>query len=180
MMKLIDSSWTLFLDRDGVINERNFDGYITSVDQFKFIDGSLEALVGLSQYFAKVIVVTNQQGVEKKIMSLRNLKTIHRYMKDEVIKKGGNIDAILYATCLKEAKKNRRKPNPAMALEAKEMFPEIDFKKSIMIGDTDSDVKFGINLGMKTVVIKSEEEIKEQSDLVVNNLLEFYQKIKTL
>ena len=180
MITSIDSDWTLFLDRDGVINERNFDGYITDVKDFKFKKGSLEAIVGLRSIFSRIIIVTNQQGVGKKIMSLRNVKAIHRYMEKEVESHGGKIDAILVATCLKSQTNNRRKPNPNMAIEAKELFPEINFEKSIMVGDTDSDIKFGTNIGMKTVLIKSKEVITEKADWEVNSLLEFYQKIKTV
>lgn len=178
MIKSIDSNWTLFLDRDGVINERNFDGYITSVDEFKFIDGSLEAIVGLSTLFSKIIVVTNQQGVGKKIMSIRNLNDIHRYMKQKVSAHGGKIDAVFQATCLKEEKENRRKPNSKMALEAMSIFPDIDFKKSVMVGDTDGDIKFGTNLGMKTVLVRSKENVNTQADMTVDSLHDFYHQIK--
>ncbi|MFT5581380.1 MAG: D-glycero-D-manno-heptose 1,7-bisphosphate phosphatase, partial [Psychromonas sp.] len=56
-------------------------------------------------------------------------------------------------------------------------FKEIDFTKSIMVGDTDSDIVFGQNLGMKTVLVKSNEKTTVTADLIVTNLAEL---VKTL
>lgn len=177
----IDKSWTLFLDRDGVINERNFQGYISAPDQFKFKNGVLEAFESLGTIFGKIVLVTNQQGVAKNIMSERNLTEVHRYMSQELKSKSNfELDAIFTATNFKGAENDRRKPNRAMALEAKELFPSIDFKKSIMVGDTDSDIKFGTNLGMKTVLVESDEVVSVKSDIVVNSLNEFAILLKEL
>lgn len=166
----VDNSWTLFLDRDGVINYRNFEGYITDVNDFIFLPNVLDAIAKLSQIFGRIIVVTNQQGVGKKIMSKSNLEEIHRYMIDEINRHGGKIDAIFVATNLKGAKTDRRKPNSDMALEAQQKFPAIDFKKSMMVGDTESDIKFGINLGMKTTLIRSKEKVSIEPDFSLNSL----------
>ena len=177
----IDKSWTLFLDRDGVINERNFDGYITTSDQFKFKDGVVDALKIVDTVFSKCLLVTNQQGVAKNIMSECNLKDVHRYMSQELkMKANFEFDAIMTATNLRGADRDRRKPNSAMAIEAKELFSTINFKKSIMIGDTDSDIQFGTNLGMKTVLVKSDEKVSEKSDIVVSSLKEFALMLKEI
>ena len=171
MKKLeVDNSWTLFLDRDGVINQRNFDGYITDVNDFIFLQNVLQAIKTLSQRFGRIIIVTNQQGIGKKLMSKSNLEEIHRYMVDEINNSGGCIDAIFVATNLKGIEPDRRKPNPDMAIEAQKRFPEIDFKKSVMVGDTDSDLKFGINLGMKTALIYSKEQVSIEPDFNLNSL----------
>lgn len=170
----VDKTWTLFLDRDGVINKRIFDGYVTSPDQFKFKEGVFNALNIFDKVFGRKILVTNQQGVAKNIMSERNLKEVHRYMSQELIMQTGfEFDAIFTATNLRGAEEDRRKPNSAMAKEAKKLFPTIDFRKSVMIGDTDSDIKFGTNLGMKTVLVKSNEQISEKPDVTVDSLNDF-------
>lgn len=173
----IDQTWTLFLDRDGVINERIFGGYITSVDQFQFLAGTEQAIAELSRFFHLVIVVTNQQGIAKGIMSERNLLEIHNYMTDQVYLKGGKIDKCYFAPNLKGAEDDIRKPNPAMAEMAKMEFPEIDFSCSVMVGDTDTDIEFGKKLGMKTVRIKTEEPIGMPADVTVNSLVEFAKMI---
>ena len=168
----IDESWTLFIDRDGVINKRNFDGYITSADNFEFLPGVFEGLKRLSDQFGRVIIVTNQQGVAKGLMTERNLEDLHGYMVDKFNEKGVKIDAVYSAVNMRGARNDRRKPRPNMALEARQQFPEIDFKKSVMIGDTDGDIRFGMNLGMKTVLIRSAEKVEGQPDYIVNDLEE--------
>ena len=168
----VDNSWTLFLDRDGVINNRNFDGYIEKITDFHFLPFVIEGLKSLSEKFSRIFIVTNQQGVGKGFMTKDQLAEVHQFMLEEFQSNGIKIDAIFAATNLIGSDKDRRKPNPAMALEAKNKFPEIEFKKSIMVGDTDTDLRFGINLGMKTVLVQSKEKTSIQPDLVVNNLKE--------
>lgn len=174
----IDSSWSLFLDRDGVINERNFDGYITSPSDFKFLPKVIEGLKDLSKQFSRIIIVTNQQGVGKGVMTETVLQEIHDAMCDTLKVENITIDKVLFATNLRNAKIDRRKPNSAMALEAKKEFPEIDFTKSLMVGDTDSDLQFGMNLGMKTVLIASAEKVNVEPNIKVNNLKELVDVLK--
>lgn len=173
----IDKTWTLFLDRDGVINERNFDGYILSTEEFKFLPEVPQAIATLNNFFHRTIVVTNQQGIGKGLMSERNLFEIHSYMCDEVFKAGGKIDKCYFAPNLKGADDDMRKPGPAMAELAQMEFPEIDFKCSVMVGDTDSDIQFGKNLGMKTVRIKTKEPIGVEADLTAESLQDLIKNI---
>jgi D-glycero-D-manno-heptose 1,7-bisphosphate phosphatase len=152
----VNKQTTLFLDRDGVINVRPIDSYIFSTDGFVFIDGVLEAIAKFSQVFSRIIVVTNQQGVGKKLMTLDNLQDVHKYMMDRVAEAGGKIDKVYFAPHLKEEQSVMRKPNSGMGLQAKKDFPDIDFQNAIMVGDTFSDVSFGKRLDMTTVVVGSE------------------------
>jgi len=168
----VDHTWTLFLDRDGVINRRIFGGYVLSTESFVFEQGVLPALKSANQRFGKIIVVTNQQCVALGLLSELSLAQIHEDMITQVTAYGGRIDAVYAAIDLKTASPNRRKPNSAMALEAQRQFPEIDFSKAIMVGDTDTDIRFGKQLGMKTVLVESEEVTEEIPDLSVNSLLE--------
>ena len=107
----IDATWTLFLDRDGVINERIFGGYITKVDEFKFLPGVESAIAGLTKKFNRLIVVTNQQGIGKGLMTERNVLEIHSYMCDRVHLEGGKIDKCYFAPNLKGAEDDLRKLN---------------------------------------------------------------------
>jgi D-glycero-alpha-D-manno-heptose 1-phosphate guanylyltransferase len=147
----IDQTWTLFLDRDGVINQRIVGEYVKSIDEFHFIPGSLASIARFSELFGRIVVVTNQQGIGKGIMTARNLEEIHRYMQSEIEKHGGKIDAVYFAPQLSSENSEMRKPNTGMAHQAKRDFPEIDFSKSVLIGDSDSDIIFGQKLGMITV-----------------------------
>lgn len=175
----IDKTWTLFLDRDGVINERNFHGYIEKVEDFVFLPKAIEGLKELATQFSRLIVVTNQQGVGKGVMTMEALFDIHDHLIDTLSLNGVELDAIYVAANLKDAEGDRRKPNTAMGLEAKTDFPEIDFEKSIMVGDTASDIQFGMNLGMKTVLVRSKEPTDIKTDIVVNNLLELADELKS-
>ena len=177
----IDSSWTLFLDRDGVINfERNND-YVKSWNEFKFYDSSLQALPLLSTIFNKIIVTTNQKGVGRGIMTEAALQLIHQNMISEIEKVGGRIDHIFYCTDLDNASINR-KPQPGMAIQAKEKFPTIDFSKSIMVGNRTSDMEFGRNAKMHTVFLATThpETVFPNNlmDYRFNNLLEFAEALK--
>lgn len=172
-LREIDSDWTLFLDRDGVINERVFGGYVLDREGFHFLPGVKEALAYFSQKFNYIFVVTNQQGIGKGLMEERNLLDIHRYMLTETEKAGGRITACYFAPELKSDENHTRKPKTTMALKAKADFPEIDFRKSIMVGDTDTDILFGKNNGMKTVRVLTEEPVGIEADLAVESLLRF-------
>jgi D-glycero-D-manno-heptose 1,7-bisphosphate phosphatase len=146
---------TLFLDRDGVINCRKPTDYIRNKSEFVFEKGALEAINQLSFFFEKIIVVTNQQGIGKGFMSEADLAEIHQFL---IEKTGGKIVAALHCPHLKTELCACRKPESGMAFQAKKMFPEIDFQKSWMVGDSASDIEFGQKLGMKTVWIHGKPE----------------------
>lgn len=148
-----DMTWSLFLDRDGVINRRIPYGYVTDWSEFEFLDGVLDALAKLCARFDKIFIVTNQAGIEKELMSHEMLHTIHQKMMEYITYHGGRVDEIYYCPYKADLDPLCRKPNPGMALEAKKDFPEIDFKKSLMVGDSDSDMAFGNRLGMKTILV---------------------------
>jgi D-glycero-D-manno-heptose 1,7-bisphosphate phosphatase len=148
----IDKTWTLFLDRDGVINEKRENDYVKNWGEFSFTNGALFAISRLSKIFGKIIVVTNQRGVEKGIMTEIQLISIHDNLTKAVNQSGGRIDKIFYYTDLLD-KSEDRKPNIGMAVKAKMYFPEIDFRKSIMIGDSMTDMEFGKKLSMYTIYI---------------------------
>ena len=164
-----DETWTLFLDRDGVINTSPPNAYVLSWDEFKFNDGVFAILSRLSEVFGRIIVITNQQGVGKGLMSEKDLWQIHIKMKDEIEKNGGRIDAIYAATQLAtNDPEGMRKPNPGMALKAQRDFPEIDFSKSIMVGDAIRDMQFGKSAGMFTVYLTHKTEEEHQYDDIID------------
>ena len=151
----LDKSWTLFLDRDGVINTHIKGGYVTSLDNFEFIEGVLSNFSKLNSVFGRVVVVTNQQCVGKGIISEADLNNIHSHMLENIKNNGGNIDEVYFAPQLVSENSEMRKPNAGMADEAKSQFSEIDFSKSIMVGDSLSDMEFGRKKGMKLVYINA-------------------------
>jgi D-glycero-alpha-D-manno-heptose 1-phosphate guanylyltransferase len=153
-LKQIDKSWTLFLDRDGVINEERVGEYVLHWGEFIFSKGVLEIFKKLSDSFGRVIVVSNQRGVGKGLMTEAALQSIHLEMQREVEIVNGKIDKIYY--CIeKDDKCFNRKPNPGMALQAFHDFPDIDPSKSLMVGNKPGDMKFGRVAGMFTVFVKT-------------------------
>ena len=149
----IDSDWTLFLDRDGVINKKRDNDYVKSTNEFEFLPGSLEAMALLAKAFRTIVVVTNQQGIGKGLMSEAELSEVHNGMLEQIRTHGGRIDAVYFAPWLKEQNHPERKPGTGMAEKAQRDFPSIDFHKSVMAGDSLSDIEFGKKAGMKTVFI---------------------------
>ena len=171
-----DKTWTLFLDRDGVINERTPNDYIKKWDEFSFIPGSIKALEKLSGMFGRIVVVTNQAGVGKGLMTEKDLKEVHRLMLKTINLLDGRIDKIYAATSHPEQDVDKmRKPHTGMALSAKKDFPDIDFSKSIIVGDSVGDMQFGKSTGMKTVFVegKGEDPSSVSPDYVVTSLKDF-------
>ena len=174
-LKNIDNSWTLFLDRDGVINDEKHEDYIHKWEEFKFYGGVKEALKIFAEKFRKIFIVTNQRGVAKGLTKLEDLELIHKNMIEEFEKAGGRIDKIYFSVDF-ESDSPSRKPNPGMGLQAQKDFPEIDFSKSIMIGNTLSDMKFGrtLNIGINIFLPTTRKDVELTNpdiDLVFDDLI---------
>ena len=179
----ISSSWTLFLDRDGTINKRLDGDYVRNPGQFDFLPGTLEAMAGFPKLFGRILIVTNQQGIGKGLMTEADLAKVNGYMLGKVEEAGGRIDGIYHCPALAESGDDCRKPATGMALEAKRDFPEIDFERSVMVGDGTADMEFGKKLGMFTVHINdwSNPEIDQSIiDLEVSGLLDFWHSCRAL
>jgi len=175
-IKKTDGDWTLFLDRDGVINFEKNNDYVKTWAEFKFYEESIVALPLLAQKFSTIVITTNQKGVGKELMSEADLAHIHQNMLLEINKVGGRIDHIFYCTDLDNASINR-KPQPGMAFQAKEKYPQIDFTKSIMVGNRTSDMEFGRNAGLHTVFLATTHPETAYPNALIdyrfNHLLEF-------
>lgn len=179
----IDENWTLFLDRDGVINHKLPDDYVKNIQEFQFIQYSAEAVAELGKIFGRVLIVTNQQGIGKRLMTDKDLELVHNHMMEVLREAGGRIDKIYHCPHLVAENSEYRKPEIGMALKAKEDFPEIDFSRSLMVGDSLSDLQFGRNAGMKTVWVsgyrsKLNDDFIENADFIVTDLRELANRIK--
>ncbi len=166
----IDDSWTLFLDRDGVINVRLIDDYVKQLNELKIIEQVPEAIARFATFFGRIVVVTNQQGIGRGMMTVDDLSIIHGFIKDVVVSAGGRIDQFYFAPQLKAENSIYRKPGTGMGLQAQKEFPEINFEKSLMIGDSESDIEFGMKLGMKTVMLKNSRNVMTKADYIFENL----------
>jgi len=143
---------TLLIDRDGVINRLRPNDYVKCWEEFDFLPDVFDAFAAWNKRLKYIIVITNQRGVGKGIMTEEDLQTIHKKMISEIEKKDGRIDKIYYCTATNNSDPNR-KPNIGMALQAKHDFPDIDFSKTLMIGDSESDMQFANNVEIKGILI---------------------------
>lgn len=146
---------TLFLDRDGVLNRLLPGDYVRSWAQWEWMPGILTELARWSAKFRHIVLVTNQRGVGKGLMTDADLSRIHARMMTEILEAGGRMDLILACTALSE-EDPRRKPNPGMFREAQTLFPDIDAKSSVLVGDSPSDAAFAANCDMRFILLNPE------------------------
>ena len=136
----------MFLDRDGVLNRHLEGSYVKSWADWQWMPGILQELPKWAAKFKYVVLVTNQRGVGKGLMTDADLARIHARMMQEVLEAGGKIDLILTCTAVSEDDP-RRKPNPGMFREACALLP-LAPQRCVMVGDSDSDKAFAANCGM--------------------------------
>ena len=149
---------TVFLDRDGVINEKAPEGeYICSAAELHVLPGVPQAIARLNQAGLRTVVVSNQRGIAKGLYTVADVEAIHRAMRETLARDGARLDAIFICPHDKE-ECQCRKPLPGMFQQAVEAFPEIKAVESVMIGDALTDIEFGRRLGMPTILIEGAAE----------------------
>ena len=141
---------SLFLDRDGVVNVLRPGDYVKTWQEFEFIPGIVEAIAGWSRMFRHIILVTNQRGVGRGLMTEESLADIHARMKGVVEKAGGRIDAV-YSCTSADLDDPMRKPRPGMFFKAMQDFPDIRPSECIMAGDSESDREFASACGIRFI-----------------------------
>lgn len=143
---------TLFLDRDGVINVERVGDYVKCPAEFEFLDGVPEALRLLDGLFRRIVVVTNQRGVAKGLMSKEDLSEVHSYMLESVGKAGGRIDRVYVSLGLDESDPTR-KPNTGLFKMALKDFPDMEISRCFMVGDKPSDMEFARRCGLTGIAV---------------------------
>lgn len=154
---------TFFFDRDGIVNTRIMGGYVRDVSDFEFLPDFFPFFRFVKETGFLAVLVTNQQGIGKDLMTEQDLHDIHAFMQEQLfIKTGFAFDDIYFAGELNMIRRKdccgdltatmRRKPSPAMLLEAAEKW-HIDLKNSWMIGDSISDAEAGRSAGVQTILV---------------------------
>ncbi|MEJ5286677.1 MAG: hypothetical protein CH6_0365 [Candidatus Kapaibacterium sp.] len=168
----------VFFDRDGIVNFRIVGEYINLEENFRFIPDFLEVFPKIKQLGYLVILVSNQKGVGKGLMSEAELEEINNFMVRKLRElTGESFDDIFYCTDVSPETSWRLKPNPGMLLEAIEKW-NIDKENSWIVGDSDKDILAGKNAGVRTVLIGLPETNQVQPDFAFPSLLEFYKILK--
>lgn len=174
-LKKIDNHWTLFLDRDGVIN-KDKSPYTLNAGEFEFYEGVPDAIKTFTEIFHRIFVVTNQRGIGRHMMTENDLQSIHDKMINGIDHAGGRIQKIYYCPANDNSHPDR-KPNPGMALKAMKEFTDVKPEYSIMVGNNISDMHFGRNAGFYTVLLHTTGTKVSPShplvDLQYNTLQEF-------
>jgi D-glycero-D-manno-heptose 1,7-bisphosphate phosphatase len=155
---------TIFLDRDGVINENRAD-YVKSWQEFRFLPGSKEAIARLTHAGHRIIICTNQACIAHGIISVETVEGIHRRMLAEIAQAGGAIEKVYYCPHGKDENCCCRKPRPGMLLFARDELG-IDLNDAILIGDSITDVRAGLAVGISSVLVLTglgREQLREHS-----------------
>lgn len=180
-------SRAVFLDRDGVINEKASEGrYVTRWEDFRVLPGVVEGIAELNRMGLLVIVVTNQRCVGKGFITEAELNKLHQQMAEHLVESGAKVDAIYYCPHNLEPPCDCRKPAPGMLLQAAKS-QGVNLAASWMIGDSERDIQAGKNAGCKTVLLltdpgrernsSSATTCEAQADLVAASLPEAIQQI---
>lgn len=149
---------TVFLDRDGVINQKAPEGeYIRRAEDLKLLPGAAAAIARLNRAGMRVVVVTNQRGVALGLYSKEDVLAIEATLEKMLASEGARLDGFYFCPHEEETC-NCRKPLPGLFEQAQIDSPEIDPASSMMIGDSLSDIEFGRNLGMRTIFIEGPAE----------------------
>ena len=153
----------LFLDRDGVLN-KNRPNYVRSWDQMEIYPQALQALALIKNSSYKIIVVTNQSGVGRGLFSLEVAHQINKQLMEVVAGANGRIDAAYLCPHRPEEGCACRKPQPGMLRQAAQEH-NLDLSRSIMIGDSLTDLGAGVAAGVAQTILLRTGRGLEQSRL---------------
>jgi len=152
MVKALSERPAVFVDRDGVINRRLPGDYVSAWEQFHFLPGARAGLRALREAGYLLVVITNQRGIGRGLMSEADLAEVHRRMQVELIGADAGVDAILHCPHDLSAGCDCRKPKPGMIVRALERFA-IDVSRSWVVGDSLSDLQAGQAMGIRGILV---------------------------
>jgi len=157
----------IILDRDGVLNAKPpRANYVRTWAEFKWLPGAKESLCRLNQAGYRVIIVSNQAGVNRKAMTEDDLLEIHRRMVKEVNAAGGRIDAIYYCPHDWDEGCECRKPKPGMLFQAQRDF-NLDLSRTLFVGDDERDGQTAEAAGCLSALVSDRLPLSK----VVNDLI---------
>lgn len=166
----------IFLDRDGTINIDH--GYVHQIDDFEFIEGSINALKKLKEMGYLLVLVTNQSGIARGYFTEAQFLQLTEWMDWSLVEQGVDFDGIYYCPHHPDGKGefkedcSCRKPKPGMLLDAMKAL-NIDPQQSIMVGDKIEDIKAGINAKVKiNVLVRTGKPVTKEGERLANAVLD--------
>ena len=143
----------VFLDRDGVLNPHIPGDYLKSADDLALLPGVAQAVRRLNDAGLRVIVISNQQGVGKGVMTMADLAAIEQRMAALLAQEAGaHLDRAYYCTDLAHVQSPRRKPEPGMLLEAAQEFG-LTLANTVFLGDSPTDIQAGHAAGVGATIL---------------------------
>ena len=152
----------VILDRDGTINHDS-DRYIKSVEEFRPIKGSLEAIARLTQADYRIVVATNQSGISRGLFDTRTLFAMHDALNRALALVGGRIDAYFFCPHAAEDGCRCRKPLPGMLLEIGKRF-NVPLDEVDMVGDAQRDLEAAAAAGARPVLVLTGKGAKTRAE----------------
>ena len=153
----------VFLDRDGTVI---YDvGYPRDPQQVRLLPGVGEALARLGKQGFCLVLVSNQSGVGRGMVTMERAEQVHRRVISSLAEYGVQFDAAYYCPHAPEEQCRCRKPSPGMLLRAAEELG-LDLDRSFVVGDKPSDIETGKRAGCRTILLTANPVVSSRLDPV--------------
>jgi|TARA_B110000495_G_C23039038_1_gene621930 histidinol-phosphate phosphatase family protein len=161
---MIKENKAIFLDRDGVINKKRND-YVKSINELEIFPDIGQGISNLKKMGFLIIVITNQSVINRKIITVKELKKIHLAIQNNLKQNSCNIDRFYFCPHMPNQNCDCRKPKSGLLLEAINDY-SINSSKSWMIGDCLTDIQAGEKVGCKTILLKDNMSFSDIVDMI--------------
>lgn len=152
------------LDRDGVIN-KDLGTYCFRPEDFEEIEGSMDAVAALRRKGYKIVIITDQGGIEKGLYTMEDVDKVHEKMFEMLGKAGcSSIDALYYSASSRK-EDPFAKPNTGMFKRCEKENPDIKFKEGFYVGDKIKDLKAAVNMGAKPILVRTGYGLETEKEL---------------
>jgi D-glycero-D-manno-heptose 1,7-bisphosphate phosphatase len=156
----------VFLDRDGTLNVKAPEGcYVASPADLVLLPGAADAVRRLNRAGVFVVLVTNQRGIARGLLSPAAHTGVMGRLTEELASAGAHVDAV-YVCPHEKGSCDCRKPAPGLLLQAERAHPRINLSDAVTVGDAESDVDAGIAAGTGTIRLAAQPVISRADHTV--------------